>query len=458
MQRPSASALALMVGLSVGSSLTMPVWAQSFFDERRSQPFFNDRHFNFWGGWGQPPSEQSAPTLRRTPSRPAAVDFSKAPAGHKKAGATRTILVLGDSMADWLGYGLEEAFDETPEVGVVRKIRTVSGLIVSDSRGSAYDWPSAAHELVASEKPDVVVIMLGLSDRQAIRNQQRAVRNQSEPRAADDESDQNKDGNDKKDDTKGAGARSYEFQTKEWEEAYGRRIDEMISVAKGRGMPVIWVGLPAIKGHQSTADASFLNELYRSHAARAGADYVDVWDGFISESGEYVARGPDVDGQIRRLRTEDGVHFTKAGAIKLAHFVEREINRILAARTPTAILPQSEPEKPRGADAPANAARPAAGPVVILTGSGGESGELLGGHNKPGQYNDPLASQVLTRGVTLPAPHGRADDFSWPSAPALAGSDGTDVSPAASTEPDHTIGSSDHGAKATKHSAKPTGK
>ena len=170
----------------------------------------------------------------------------------------------------------------------------------------------------------------------------------------------------------------------------------MLSAAKGRGTPVIWVGLPAVKGRQSTADASFLNELYRSHAARAGADYVDVWDGFVSESGEYTARGPDVDGQIRRLRTEDGVNFTRAGALKLAHFVEREINRILAARAPTAALPPSEPEGSH------NAARPDAGPVVVLTGSGGESGELLGAHTKPGRHEDPLATQVLTRGAVLP--------------------------------------------------------
>jgi len=191
MKRLSAAVLTFMVGLAVGPALIVPARSQSMFDERRSQFYFGDRRVPFWGGWGQPFSDQSAPTIRQhTPNRPA--DYSKAPAARKKTGTTRTVLVLGDSMADWLGYGLEEAFEETPEVGVVRKIRTVSGLIDSDSRGAAYDWPSAAREMTATEKPDVVVVMLGLSDRQAIRNQERSVRGSSDPKAVTD--DENKDG------------------------------------------------------------------------------------------------------------------------------------------------------------------------------------------------------------------------------------------------------------------------
>jgi uncharacterized protein len=31
-------------------------------------------------------------------------------------------------------------------------------------------------------------------------------------------------------------------------------------------------------------------------------------------------KGPDFEGQIRRLRSGDGVHFTTAGALKLAHY------------------------------------------------------------------------------------------------------------------------------------------
>ena len=79
-------------------------------------------------------------------------------------------------MADWLAYGLEEAFAETPEIGILRKPRLNTGLIRTEQRGESYDWPSAARDMLNADKPDFVVIMLGLTDRRGIR--------EAHPRAA----------------------------------------------------------------------------------------------------------------------------------------------------------------------------------------------------------------------------------------------------------------------------------
>jgi uncharacterized protein len=67
-----------------------------------------------------------------------------------------------------------------------------------------------------------------------------------------------------------------------------------------------------------------------------------VWDGFVDEDGRFALSGPDFEGQIRRRRAGDGVHFTQAGARKLAHFVEREIDRWLSARAASVALPLEE--------------------------------------------------------------------------------------------------------------------
>ena len=77
----------------------------------------------------------------------------------------RLILVLGDSMADWLAYGLEDAYSEQPDIGVIRKHKTVSGLIRYQPKGEPTDWVAAARSILATEKVDVIVVMLGLSDR-----------------------------------------------------------------------------------------------------------------------------------------------------------------------------------------------------------------------------------------------------------------------------------------------------
>ena len=105
-------------------------------------------------------------------------------------------------------------------------------------------------------------------------------------------------------------------------------VDEMIGVLKSKGVPVLWVGLPVVRGPKATADTAFLDALYRDAAGKAGITYVDVWDGFVDEAGRFSQQGPDFEGQIRRLRSSDGVYFTKAGALKL-------LAQSTAARSPS---------------------------------------------------------------------------------------------------------------------------
>src|SRR6188768_3596559 len=139
--------------------------------------------FNF-GGFGGPPQRQAPQRgggwfggdffqpFQQSPSQQQAPrqDFSRAPGPAKRDSvAERNVLVLGDAMADWLGYGLEDAYSEQPDMGVIRKHKTISGLIKYQPRGEPADWAAAAKGILASEKPDAIVVMLGLNDRAAMR-------------------------------------------------------------------------------------------------------------------------------------------------------------------------------------------------------------------------------------------------------------------------------------------------
>ena len=206
----------------------------------------------------------------------------------------------------------------------------------------------------------------------------------------------------------------YEFREERWVELYKKKIEEMIGVLKSKGVPVLWVGLPVVRGPKATADTLFLDSLYRDAAGKAGITYVDVWDGFVDEAGRFLQQGPDFEGQIRRLRSSDGVYFTKAGALKLAHYVEREINRLLAARSAPIVLP-TEPATPDANALPDQPApRPLAGPIVPLVASSVGTDQLLGGPGARPVAIDAQAARVLVKGEPLSAPAGRADDFAWP--------------------------------------------
>jgi hypothetical protein len=57
-----------------------------------------------------------------------AVDSSRAPPPRKlKTPPTRTVMVIGDSLVDWLAYGLDEFYADHPEIGFERKIAATSG-------------------------------------------------------------------------------------------------------------------------------------------------------------------------------------------------------------------------------------------------------------------------------------------------------------------------------------------
>ncbi len=455
-----AITLAILAG---GTALPIAAHAQ----------FFGDR----WGGWGsdqrywRPAPQQrpfSFPFFRQfspfgggTPAyRPP--ESYRAPPSHKpETPPTTTVAVIGDSMADWLAYGLEEVYADQPQIGIVREIRLNAGLIHYEPRNDTLEWSQAIKDTLASEKPAAIVVMLGLNDRLPLRapmpphdakdTAKDAVKDGAKGAAAKgaaqaaQQGQQAKDGKPAAQSAPAAAANageqppaaaaeehvvpgaSYDFRTDEWAKLYAKRIADMIAALKSKGVPVLWVGLPAIRGQHGTADMNYLDDLYHAAADRAGITYVDVWGGFVDEDGHYAVEGPDFEGQTRRLRTGDGVHFTKYGALKLAHLVDQELSRVLA--NPAASIAPTAPQV--AAPAKPGTVRPAVGPVLSLTTADGgnehlnnvDGGNLLGGGSGPGALvsEDPTAKNVLVHGDPLNPPAGRADDFTWPPHNADAG-------------------------------------
>ena len=423
--------------LALAQSASMTADAQFFWDQqyqnrdqnqsRRSRP----QSGGFFQNWfGEPFNSRSReddfgppPQQRQHTQQPA--ESPRAPAARKaesKVAPTTSIVVMGDDMADWLAYGLEDVFADSPEIGIVRKNKLSSGLLRYDSKGDL-DWWHVARDTLAQEKADYVVMMLGIGDRQDIREKDLAkeAETKAKEQQAKDETDKKSGQKPAKPDDanetasqrgKKAGGPA-EFRSDEWAKVYSRRIDDTIAALKSKGVPVIWVGLPSIRGGRSTGEAAYLNDLYRARAERAGITYVDVWEGFVDEAGKYSNYGPDYEGQVRRLRLSDGVFFTKAGAIKLARYVEHELRRSMSNRVPVA-LPSGPVEPTPSSTKPTE--RPLTGPVVPLTGAPSkDTDDLLGGPGSSSIHGDATAAKVLAKGEPVAAPAGRADSFIWSS-------------------------------------------
>src|ERR1700686_2299382 len=161
-----AVALALLVGIAGPASAQFFNFG-NFGGPARPQPRSNGGFGGGGGGWVG--GDLFAPFQQQAPRRPVE-NYSKAPPPEKRETVPeRNVLVLGDGMADWLAYGLEDAYAEQTDMGVIRKNKTVSGLIKYQPKGDPADWAAAAKGILATEKPDAIVVMLGLNDRVAMR-------------------------------------------------------------------------------------------------------------------------------------------------------------------------------------------------------------------------------------------------------------------------------------------------
>src|SRR5262249_49630702 len=287
MASDSGSSLSLMVRAATAAllsfALLLPAKAQFWGNSwggRQQQPYnpYAQQPYNPYGGfWGDRQWGYGGYRQRERPSRqrerPREVekeqppDYSHAPPATPRKDATTKIVVMGDANADWLAYGLEDAFAEKPEIGIVRKHRTDSGLIRYDQRRES-EWPQVAREIIAAEKSQLVVMMIGNNDRQSIREKApppapaNAQSIQPPPAVPPSRPDLDRQPVEQQrpqltpTQARQAAYGPWEFQSEKWELAYIKRIDATIAALKSTGVPVIWVGLPSQRGTNASDDSS----------------------------------------------------------------------------------------------------------------------------------------------------------------------------------------------------------
>jgi hypothetical protein len=222
---------------------------------------------------------QGAPEFQRTYVNP----FPK--------GDRYRVVVLGDSLGDGLWSGLYRTFEEDKNLEIVNRSKVSTGFV----RVDYYDWNKALDDILKENDYQMAVVMFGANDNQPIRQ----------------------------------GKEFFKPGTDAWREAYAQRVEAFIKKLRAAKLAVYWAGLPIMRSPDQSDDAQFLNDVFREKAFINGAKFVDTWSGFTDDSGRYSAYGPDMEGQVKRLRADDGVHFTMRGYLKLAHFVEKEMRHDL---------------------------------------------------------------------------------------------------------------------------------
>ncbi|WP_170926523.1 SGNH/GDSL hydrolase family protein [Devosia lucknowensis] len=228
---------------------------------------------------------QSQP--RQTAPRPTAALPPPKPVVDKSPDATR-MAVFGDSLAIDLTKALERFYAEDPNLVVIGQGVNSSGFV----RDDFFDWNAAIAEQIAADSFDIAVVIIGINDRQEIT----------------------------------ASGQTYPALSEGWTNIYQARLNSFLGQLRAARKPVIWMGLPPMERSQYSAAMNQISALHRMAAFANGAEFVDIYDRFADAEGRYAAYGPDVNGQNALMRKDDGIHYSAAGADKLAFYISQSIS------------------------------------------------------------------------------------------------------------------------------------
>lgn len=209
------------------------------------------------------------------------------------------VVVVGDSLASGLGVALERVLKPSL-VRVSRQGRISTGL----ARPDYFDWPAALTEIVDNFRPDLVVIMLGENDNQALRTP--------------------------------TGREETPVGTFAWPQAYQQRVSDFMHLATSKGARVVWVGLPIVSDTGRWGIIERQNTVFEGAAQLVNdVAYLDTWDLFAAPGGGYTAYYR-IGNNVQLVRESDGLHFNSTGYELLARAVA-EMARTTFKLTPRAI-------------------------------------------------------------------------------------------------------------------------
>jgi hypothetical protein len=205
--------------------------------------------------------------------------------------------VAGDSLVITPGYAVYRALGQND---AVERVGDVDGRVATGlTRPDVFNWFRHVDEQVKAQQIDTVVFSFG--------------------------------GNDDSGSMTGLpeGVSLGEFGGPRWTKEYRRRVGGLMDTANQAGAFVVWLGLPITKDAGQSRRWQVINRAIAAEAERrpGKAAYVDMY-GLLSDDGAYAPYLPAKDGQLEKVRADDGVHLERAGGDIVARQVVRELRRV----------------------------------------------------------------------------------------------------------------------------------
>lgn len=201
-----------------------------------------------------------------------------------------TVLEIGDSLGNDLGWGLMRHLAATSGLHFVQMDKPSTGL----SNSWFYNWPEHLATYLQLYHPQLVLVLLGGNDEQGMTIDGTAV----------------------------------QFGESVWKKTYVAQVQKIVTEATSARAYVLWVGLPIMQPPSFNQGASILNALYQQGVtSKTNATFVPTWSLFSNPTGQFESPAA-VNGVETTLREPDGIHFSFSGEDVVATYIIREMARI----------------------------------------------------------------------------------------------------------------------------------
>lgn len=187
------------------------------------------------------------------------------------------IQFFGDSLAQGLWLTTHPLLRRREQLRALNGTRHATGLTRSDE----HDWISVVQQTRQREPAECVIVWIGANDFRPFVDRAARAR--------------------------------FAFGTAEFQDAYRRSVEAITRTAVSTHGQVGWLGLPNMRDPQFASAVRRLNDAIQEGTEAAGGLYIPTWEATSDEQGRFRPSIADAERRERRLRADDGVHFSDLG-------------------------------------------------------------------------------------------------------------------------------------------------
>ena len=221
-----------------------------------------------------------------------------------RRGETIDVGVFGDSFGDGLWAAVYTGLRPEKQVEVHRFAKNSTGF----TRYQSLNLLDDIRAKLDSQPVDIAVISFGANDTQAI----------------------------------WSGGNTSAYMSDPWKSKVGERIDAVVELMRGRGISIIWVGLPRMRESGFESQIGQMNAFNAELMCSLNVPFIDTVPRSTGSDGVYTSHLPlRPGGEPIKVRAGDGVHMTMTGYGLLIPDLIEDISELAPDPAPAPAAPRA---------------------------------------------------------------------------------------------------------------------